>query len=297
MRKIICLLGAVAVLVCCALPAFASTDGEGTMYYTPLLFDTINGVTATGDVASRFEWLFGFGQIPTENTVYFSLGAGGYSSQVRDGEYYGQISMARNTGLDGFLNLPYHPKYELKLREKVIQPFALDDYELRLYNMPNTLINSCRITVTTQMFSASGDGSLNNISISSGVTYTVNSNTLRIGHLLHETLKGMTTYNKELMYISVLDVTFTLSTEPINKVEFRVVSPWNGLNTNPPTMMEWVRTQRVVLPSDSFEVGSFLGTSVSNFMSTPIFNDFTFGHLLGISLTLGVLFFALKLLV
>lgn len=62
-------------------------------------------------------------------------------------------------------------------------------------------------------------------------------------------------------------------------------------SATPPT------TPPPVVDTTGFNVGVFLGDTVSSFMNTPIWGEFTYGHIFGIALTLGVLFFALKLMV
>lgn len=300
MRRIICLLSVVLVLCVCALPAFASTDGEGQMYYTPIGFDTISGITSTGSIASRFEWLFSFGQLPTADIVYFSLGAGGYGSQIRDGEYYGQINLTSAAGLDGFLNLPIYPKYELRARNVVVRPYSLDGLRVSLFNMPNTVITKCRVVVSAQNIDVSPSTGqlLSNTFENSRTEYPSNS-VVEVGKYIHNALKTMPIYNNQVMYLTSVVVEFEVVTEDARKIELRVQCPFDYLATSPPSFATFLRTVYIDLPSDSvnFDVGSFLGNSVGTFMSTPIWGEFTLGHLLGIALTLGVLFFALKLLV
>lgn len=83
---------------------------------------------------------------------------------------------------------------------------------------------------------------------------------------------------------------------------FEIYTRSSALSYSAPDLQAWISSKLgQIAPTDpgtvDFNVGTFLGNSVAGFMETPIWGEFTFGHLLGIALTLGVLFFALKLLV
>lgn len=307
MRRVFPIIAALVILLSCAVPAFASSDGSGRVYYAsiPFQYITVNGNGISG---GPYEWVMAYGNIPTEQTVYFSMGGTqGYGGQIRDGKYYGQIS-GGSAGLVGYFHFDSN-SITLSAKNVMIQTDALNyGYSIGL-NDGTGFIRSLSITATAVVPVVNESGKYVVYEQTSSKVFTLNGLSVNVASCLLEVLEQLDYYYfSNYVFLTDLKVTVTGSYEVSETLhEWKVSCPFNALNTQYPSFTSWLEEipnggSVEQLPptageSDGSYFGDFLGGTISAFLNTELFPGFSFGTIFYIVLAVGILLWFITLLI
>lgn len=305
MRRLICLLSVVLVLCICAVPAFAIGEGTGNARYSLIPFD--------------FIVFSGYGGPLDYFANYSRVGTNLRTSMVMDGDagsgtvYCDTVCLSNS--LSSVYQLPFSPATGSSATSSVA--FYLEE-DVAIFNNDAVYFQiNDNFTVTSVRVYGSyvtpfvEDGTLKSFvhGFDERLALTYSSNQVMYIDDLVQQVIPQSDFRRDGMYFQQLVVQFFVRRDNVDSptILFMCSSNTYGINTEPNSFVSWwnARAPEHPIPSPpvppsgpvNFNVGTFLGNSVGTFMETPIFGDFTLGHLFGISLTLGVLFFALKLMV
>lgn len=298
MRRILCLLSVILVLAACAVPAFAfgGSEQSGTVVYAPALFDE----WYTDSEGGPYEWLFNFYRASSASVQRnFS-----FSSPSGWEHYYGYI-ITNSREFEGVIGV-YQDDFTLVANNKFFRIEACDNYTISFNNALR--IKSIRLYGSYLVANRNADGQVVMERRNFDYTHQMGSKIIRgitLGTELRNALSNKVGFDVSGMFFEKLSLDFACEITDVDTPYMTVIYPRSSASSVYYDFRSWVNHQLSDFDTDprppqapiKFDIGTFLGDSVSAFMSTPIFNEFTFGHLFGIVLTLGVLFFALKLLV
>ena len=307
-RRIACLASVVLILCACAVPVFALGEDYGASRYASIPFDylTVSGYGGPIDYFGRYSkvgtdldtTIMGF-----PDDLFFTNYTTCDTRQIYTSYDFSFIPAAGATSTTSV---------SFTLNDSFIKPLdngtifrigaisdSVNEEQTTSYTVTSVYVGGYYYTA-----GMATDGSpsffMNNFGETVAITYA-DYQAIDIADLIRTVIPSKD-FNADGMYFGELNIQFRVRRDyGFNGLRVTCTSNQYGTYTTPMSFSGWASEQLRTLsyPEDTsnFNVGTFLGNSVSTFMTTPIWGEFTIGHLLGISLTLGLLFYVLKMLV
>lgn len=299
MRRVFCLIFVVVILCVCALPAFALGEDYGAPRYNGIPFDSLvisgyGGPIEYFGAESRIGTelngsIYGF---PNDRLLTYSTIC---SAQLLSCGYNFDFVPASGATSTTQVSFVMNQKYA------VINEGGLQFY-FSGYNS-NFTVTSIEITgAYYTIYSSSGKPQTGFVNF--GKTFSTNltgTKTFDITPYILEAIDYKPAGNG--VFFRNLTVNFRVRRDSGDSdLSVTTVATPQGTYTQPVAFSNWLNPALSSFDytnssNHDFDVGTILGNSVAGFLAVPIWGEFSFGHLLGIAITLGVLFFALKLLV
>lgn len=302
MRRILCLISVFVVLCACALPAFAIGEGSGASRYSLIPFDYI----VFSGYGGPLDYFANYSRVGTVlRTSMVMDGDAGSGTVYCDTRCPGnsissiyQLPFAPASGSTATSSVAFHLEEDVAIFNDNAVGFQISD---------NFTVTSVRVYgsyVTPVVWDGTLKSMTNVFDERLAVTFT-SSQIMYIDDLVQQVIPS-SQFRRDGMYFQQLVVQFFVRRDnsDARSMLFSCSSNTYGVNTTPNSFVAWwnARASEYQLPtpptqSVDFNVGTFLGDSVNAFMTTPIWENFTLGHLLAISLTIGIVFLVLKMIV
>lgn len=289
LTRIFCIVSVVILLVACAVPAFAlGANSNYTNLYSALPFQYM-----------YFNRLGGPFEYPCAQTRRDSYVEVNYDCQSLSGSPDYDLHLSSQADyLDANFFFPYDIyAITLEMRDSLAR---INDASIQLAAYDGDLIWSIHIYGTYLVPSYSSDGTVTFASYSFDSRFIEQTNKLELKDYLMLTFNNKTRFNFNNQYFKYLCIDIELEPVPNTTINhFEIYNRKSSFSSSAPDVSKWFRDTLGPAPEPSvhLNVGTFLGDSVNSFMTTPIWDDFTFGHLLAISFTIGIVFLVLKMIV